>query len=85
MSKTADFKQQLALLAVQFRAQIEAEVAGFEPDLAAIGERRARAEHDYRFFAATYFPHYMRAAPSILHEYLFERLPQIAAGTGTLR
>lgn len=83
MKKASEFLAQLALLASQFRAQIEAEVAGFEPDAAASASRRARAEYDYEFFAMTYFPHYCRVAPSVLHVYLNQRLPQIATARGT--
>ena len=83
MKKASEFNAQLQLLAAQFRAQIEANVSGFEPDPAAAAARVKRAEHDYRFFVETYFPHYAKAAPSVLHAYLYERLPQIAATTGT--
>ena len=82
MKNATEFKQQIALLAAQFRAQIEAEVSGFEPDPKASAARVARAEHDYEYFAYTYFPHYCRAKPSVLHRYLFERLPVIAASRG---
>ena len=36
-------------------------------------------EHGYEFFDRTYFPHYGTAEPSVMHRYLYERLPRIAA------
>lgn len=73
---------ELRQMAQQLRAQIEAEVEGFAPDEAARAARRARAEWDFRYFGETYFPHYVRAAPSTLHEYFFERVPQVMRTRG---
>ncbi|MDK4605724.1 hypothetical protein QG044_11350, partial [Kingella kingae] len=34
--------------------------------------------HGFEFFVNTYFPHYTRSpSKSVLHEYLFRRLPEI--------
>ncbi|QOK91564.1 phage terminase large subunit [Ralstonia pseudosolanacearum] len=79
--KNKEFKDQIAALAENLRRKIDAEVMGFEPGEAAAIERRERAHDDLEFFARTYFPHYVKHAPSKLHSYLFKRLEQIA-GTG---
>ncbi|WP_281660983.1 phage terminase large subunit [Microvirgula aerodenitrificans] len=75
------FLQDLALLAAEYRRQIEAEVDGFDPDPAAQSRRRLQAldpVDGYAFFVTTYFPHYVRhPEQSELHRYLFTRLPAI--------
>ncbi|EPH0742160.1 phage terminase large subunit, partial [Pseudomonas aeruginosa] len=57
---TRDFLADIAQLAGEFRRQIEAEVAGFDPDPKASAVRRERASADYEYFARTYFPHYVK-------------------------
>ena len=71
------FLEEIGKLAQEFRIQIEAEVDGFDPDPAALTARRAQARKDYRFFARTYFPHYIKHAEAALHSYLYDRLPEI--------
>ena len=71
-------KKGLAELAASLRATIEADVGGFAVDPAASAERRARAFVDYRFFAQTYFPHYVKSEPSLMHEYVFARVSEVA-------
>ncbi len=77
----AQFRDELSALGETLRRRIELEVDAFEADEAAREKRRARAlaPDGYRFFAKTYFPHYLTAPPSRLHEHLFETLPQMAA------
>lgn len=71
--------QDLAAYAAALRQRIEAEVSGFDPDPAARQKRRKAAHADFGTFTTTYFPHYIRSPHrSRLHDYLFERLPQIA-------
>jgi hypothetical protein len=81
MSSTRkSFLAEMAALAASFRARIEAEVTGFDPDPAACAARRAAAFVDYGYFVRTYFPHYVRSSHlSELHKYLFTRLPEIVA------
>ncbi|ORM62015.1 hypothetical protein PRCB_03030 [Pantoea rodasii] len=87
MSLTSLSKLRLAMneLAEGLRRTIEAECTGFCTDASAVTERRAAVScpvTGYRYFVQTYFPHYVRHAdPSELHVYLFQRLPQIVAGT----
>lgn len=74
------FREALSGLQDQLRRRIEAEVDGFPADDAA---RRARIErvkdpvHGYRFFVETYFPHYIKSEPNLLHLHLFDRLPRL--------
>lgn len=74
-----DFLADIARYSAQFREAIEAEVSGFDPDAGAREARRTRAQDDFEFFARTYFPHYVKRANSRLHDYLYHRLPEIAA------
>jgi len=74
------FLAEIAGLAASFRARIEAEVTGFDPDPAACQKRRMQAWDDYDYFVSAYFPHYARSPhKSELHKYLFTRLPEIVA------
>lgn len=72
------FLDQIAQFAGEFRQQIEAAVDGFDPDPVARQQRREHAWNDFEFFARTYFPHYVTKANSRLHDYLYQRLPEIA-------
>lgn len=72
-----EFLQQIAQLANEFRAQIEAEVDGFSPNDAEKKVRVDRAYKDLEFFARTYFPHYVKHANAQLHDFLYKRLPEI--------
>lgn len=76
-SSTRDFLADIAQLAGEFRRQIEAEVAGFDPDPKASAVRRERASADYEYFARTYFPHYVKRGNALLHDYLYKRLPEL--------
>lgn len=72
-----EFLKQITELAAQFRTQIEAEVDGFTPDPAARLERRKKAHGSMEYFARTYFPHYVKHENAALHDYLYQRLPEI--------
>ena len=81
MAKTSkQFLDDLSALADSLRKQIDANMDGWDTGPLAVAERR-RCVCDpvsgFAFFDKTYFPHYGRAAPSALHEYLYTRLPQI--------
>lgn len=79
-STRKSFLAELANLAASFRARIEAEVTGFDPDPAECQKRRKQAHANFGYFVATYFPHYIRSPHrSRLHDYLFARLPEIVA------
>jgi predicted phage terminase large subunit-like protein len=68
----------LLAFAASLRSRIEAEVAGFDHDAAASGQRRRLAMADLQHFARTYFPHYVTQPNSLLHDYLYRRLQEIA-------
>lgn len=72
-----DFLKDIAMLAAEYRRQIEAEVDGFNPDPAASKQRREQAMASFRFFAQTYFPHYVKHSPATVHDYLFDRFQEV--------
>ncbi|WP_140918190.1 phage terminase large subunit [Limnobaculum xujianqingii] len=78
-----EFRESLQEYIASLRQTIEAECIGFDTDVRASAERRARVidkENGFAFFVQTYFPHYIRHdSQSELHRYLFKRLPQIVA------
>ncbi|ARU30888.1 hypothetical protein CAP31_03810 [Sulfuriferula sp. AH1] len=71
------FLDGIASLATEYRRQIEAEVDGFTPDMAARQARRDKAHASFEFFARTYFPHYVKYANAVLHDFLYPRLQEI--------
>ena len=81
--KNKEFQKNLAEIAANLRRMIEAEVVGFDPEPAAVAERRAKVfdpVHGYEFFVNTYFPHYIKSPErSELHRYLYTRLPEIVS------
>ena len=81
MAKSAkDFLSGIAQLAEELRRKVDANLDGWDLKPAAIAERRRKVcdpVSGYQFFDQHYFPHYGKAPPSVLHEYLYQRLPQI--------
>lgn len=79
MAKTShrELLKGLADIAAALRRNIESEVDGFDPDPQAMAVRRERASNDYRYFARTYFPHYVKHGEAELHTHLYDRLPEI--------
>ncbi len=78
-TSTAEFKRRLALLAETHRREIETRVTGFDNDPQAGAVRRQRADADFQFFANTYFPHFISPHASVLHDWLYQQLPQMVA------
>ncbi|WP_293766633.1 phage terminase large subunit [uncultured Aquitalea sp.] len=72
-----DFLQDVALLAAEYRRQIDTECDNFDPDPAARDQRRLQAFASFRFFAQTYFPHYVKCSPATVHEYLFDKFQDV--------
>ena len=75
-----EFKKSIEEIAAVLRQQIELEVDAFPADPKLRADRLAKTADPisgYRFFAETYFPHYLTMEPSVLHEHLYEDLPQI--------
>ena len=76
--KSKEFEQSIAEMAALFRQKIELEVDAFDADPEARKERIAKVMDPvtgFRFFAETYFPHYLTMGASCLHEELFVDLP----------
>lgn len=78
-----DFLSQLNQLSATLRVKIESEVDGFSTSPIDQQARIKRVQHDYEFFAHTYFPHYVKKSNSKLHDYLYQRLPEIANSTAS--
>lgn len=75
MNKT-EFLRRIDSLTLGIRQNIEAHESGLDTMPEAIEQRQGATSGDFAFFARTYFPHYTRYAPSRLHEFLFQRLPE---------
>lgn len=76
----AQFEAELQNLQQNLRRRIEVEVEGFPADDAARAERVRKVRDPasgFEFFARTYFPHYIKAASSVLHRHLYADLPQM--------
>ncbi len=74
------FLDGIAELAEGLRRQIDAGLDGWDIAPEAVAERRRKVMDPvggWKYFDQTYFPHYGKAAPSALHEYLYERLPRM--------
>lgn len=72
-----DFLSQVADLAAGMRLAIESECDGFDPDPDKVQARRLQAFGSFRFFAQTYFPHYIKHSPATVHDYLFDRFQEV--------
>lgn len=79
--KSKEFKQELAAYAAAMRQKIEAAFDGWDDSTSAVASRRKKVLEPltgYDYFVSHYFPHYTRSpSKSVLHRYLFDRLPMI--------
>ncbi len=82
---SSPFQDDLAVLAEQLKDFISERVPGFDAGPEAIDQRRQRALAGFRYFAKTYFPHYVSEHDSVLHRDLYERLPRLVADVGGRR
>lgn len=74
------FLEGIAELAEGLRRQIDAGLEGWDLSPTAVAERRRKVMDPltgWEYFDRTYFPHYGQAEPSVLHQYLYQRLPQM--------
>lgn len=71
-----DFLQEIENLRTTVQMLIEAECDGFDPDPAKSKERRERAFNDFKFFAYTYFPHYIKGDSSEFQDWVYDELPK---------
>lgn len=70
-----DFLAELAGFADEQRKLIAAECDGFATDATARDLRRTRAHTDFRHFARTYFPHYVKGDESVFHRWFYDNVP----------
>lgn len=75
--KAKEFLQELQAFADAQRDLIHAECEGFATDEDARVERRTRARRDFEFFTRTYFPHYVKSAPSVFHQWFNAEVPRL--------
>lgn len=73
--KAKSFLEELKGYADEQRKLIDAECSGFATDDQACSERRAKAHNDFRYFARTYFPHYVKGEESIFHGWYYDNVP----------
>lgn len=77
------FREKIARIQDELRARIESENSGLDAAPEAVKARREKVFDPvtgFRFFVNTYFRHHLHhPETSELHEYLFERLPQIVS------
>ena len=71
------FASHVGKLAQEIKRIIEAAYVGLDPSSSAIAERRLQALGSFRYFAQTYFPHYIKHDPASVHDYLFDRFQQV--------
>lgn len=80
-SSLKSFRERIEQIQLDLRTRIENESVGLDSSPEAISARRERVSDPvsgFRYFVNTYFPHHVRhPETSLLHEYLFERLPQV--------
>jgi len=76
-----EFKKRVAEQAAALRARLDSDAAGLADDADAIAARRATAlaSDGLERFCRTYFPHYIGAPNSRLHDHLYARLPALLA------
>lgn len=78
-----DFQSEISSLVQSLKNKILAEEVKFSADEKEVKNRRDKvldAISGFDFFVNNYFPHYLRhSSKSALHEYLFNKLPQITA------
>ena len=83
--RSKDFLAELTAYAEAQRTLIEAECDGFATDEQAREVRRTKAHADFRFFAKTYFPHYVKGSESAFHTWFYDTVPGlIDKSTGEL-
>ncbi|MBF0127797.1 MAG: hypothetical protein HQM02_11375, partial [Magnetococcales bacterium] len=76
------FLEEMAGLGARLRREIEDRVAGFSDGAAATRQRRGQVDGSLRYFAKTYFPHYVCRHDSVMHTWLYDRLSRLDPTTG---
>ncbi|MBF0191758.1 MAG: phage terminase large subunit [Magnetococcales bacterium] len=76
------FRQGLAELGSRLQGEIADRMAGVDDGPDGANRRRAEVEQSLRYFAKVYFPHYVSGEESLLHTWLYERLPRLGQEPG---
>jgi predicted phage terminase large subunit-like protein len=71
------FQDKLNNLSERLKESIEKEVTGLDCGLEVTKKRVEKGRTNFRFFAKTYFPHYISQHDSTLHTFLYQRLDQL--------
>ena len=71
------FQAELATLSEKLRYFNDMHTSGLGTGPEEKVQRQARAKEEFHYFAKTYFPHYISQHDSVLHTYLYKRLPKI--------
>ncbi|HEV2678084.1 MAG TPA: phage terminase large subunit [Aliidongia sp.] len=74
-----DFLKAIAEFSGELKATIDAEVDGFDPNPEARSERvrNVTGTGGFEIFCRTYFPHYVKGEPSVMHMHVFSRFEAI--------
>ncbi|MBF0447114.1 MAG: phage terminase large subunit [Magnetococcales bacterium] len=71
------FQESLSILSERLKTHIEENVTGLDSTPEASQKRVEKCQTSFRFFAKTYFPHYISRHDSTLHTYLYRRLERL--------
>ncbi|MBF0611854.1 MAG: phage terminase large subunit [Magnetococcales bacterium] len=71
------FSDHLHQLGSHYRQLVEWRENGLDTHADQCHLRRESCNEDFKFFAKHYFPHYLGESTSKLHDWLFQRLPQV--------
>ena len=69
-----EFLRELQALRAELTLLIEAECSGFDADPQASKQRVEQVQHDFMFFAHTYFPHYIKGDASAFQQWVYNTL-----------
>lgn len=75
--KDKEFLQELSAYADEQRRLVEAECDGFLTDPIERLARIARTRNDFQEFCRVYFPHYVKPAISVFHQWLYSAFPKL--------
>ncbi|MGD9863043.1 MAG: phage terminase large subunit [Pseudodonghicola sp.] len=82
-----EFKASIQQMGDELARWVELSVDAFPADAEAKRHRVQRVKEDdgFKFFLETYLPHYVKGEPSLFHQAIFERVPEILASDKGVR